>query len=427
MTTYDLILDSPYSSQGFFNFLTTSQLPRHRWYYFKEGFSASLVNEAIRNNVNKHNQKLKILDPFIGNGTSALTASLLGHYCVGIEVNPFLAFISQVKTAPGKWRRSQFAKNLKNVINSSTNGAYSHLEGFSTFTEKPGLNKWLFSKSVLRRFTSLIKSIDEYGGSYKKAFKLAALVAAFDYSNVRRDGKGLRYKNDWKSLQYSGKIFINKFHHNALVIIDDIENHPIESEYTPKIILGDSRKVLSGIEDKEFDIVITSPPYLNSFDYSDIYRPELFLGGFVKDNGDLTKLRLKTVRSHVQVAWPRKISFESELLTPILKRLNNNGALWNSRIPLMIKAYFDDLCNILKDLRVKLKPNGQGWIVISTSSYGGVEVPVDIILADIATKAGFVVNGIHCLRKLRTSGQQYKQLKTKKLPLRESLIIITNK
>ena len=31
-----------------------------------------------------------------------------------------------------------------------------------------------------------------------------------------------------------------------------------------------------------FKLCVTSPPYLNSFDYTDIYRPELFLGGFVQ-------------------------------------------------------------------------------------------------------------------------------------------------
>ena len=27
---------------------------------------------------------------------------------------------------------------------------------------------------------------------------------------------------------------------------------------------------------KQFKLCVTSPPYLNSFDYTDVYRPELF-------------------------------------------------------------------------------------------------------------------------------------------------------
>ena len=44
-----------------------------------------------------------------------------------------------------------------------------------------------------------------------------------------------------------------------------------------------------------------SPPYLNSFDYSDVYRPELFAAGFVSANSKLRKIRKKTLCSHVQV------------------------------------------------------------------------------------------------------------------------------
>ena len=47
---------------------------RFRWYPYKEGFSKSLVQEAIDNI--KLNKGDYILDPFNGNGTVTLTASI---------------------------------------------------------------------------------------------------------------------------------------------------------------------------------------------------------------------------------------------------------------------------------------------------------------------------------------------------------------
>ena len=65
--------ESPFAAKGFHNFESTSQLPRHRWYYLKEGFSASLVEEAITK-LTRSDQRLHILEPFCGTGTTSESA-----------------------------------------------------------------------------------------------------------------------------------------------------------------------------------------------------------------------------------------------------------------------------------------------------------------------------------------------------------------
>lgn len=426
MESYELIVDGPYSGKDFFNFVKTSQLQRHRWYYFKEGFSTSLIEEAIKCN-KKLGRKLNILDPFCGCGTTLLTAALSDNLSTGIEVNPFLTFTSKVKVSPGKWHRKNYMKRLNQVIDNARDVLPSSLDGFSTFTKKPGLSKWLFNKGVIEQFTSLVKSIEKFGGSYSNAFKLSALAAAMACCNAKPDGKGVRYKKDWKTFRYSKRNVISKFRSHALTVIDDINEFPIKKENMPRILHGDSRELLYDVELDDYDLVVTSPPYLNSFDYTDIYRPELFMGGFITNNEALKELRLHTIRSHVQVDWPQTTSFESELLDPIIKKLENVEDLWNNRIPLMVKAYFDDLWKVLLGLWLKLKVGGESWIVISTSAYGGIQIPTDLILAEVGRSIGFQIESIHYLRKMRTSGQQWKQINTSEFPLRESLVILKKK
>ena len=422
---YEIIQDSHYKGKDFFNFSATALLPRHRWYHLKEGFSASLVEEAINQKLDGKSRSLRILEPFGGTGTSPLVAALNGHFATAIEVNPFLEFTARVKTASGKWNTNRFQMHLNKVVEKSAAGEYSYLESFSTFTERGDLKKWLFNKSVLRRYTAVIKAISEFGGAYQDQLKLAAIVAAYSCCNAKRDGKALRYKKNWQEIMYSDKEFMEQFRARAALMCEDVKEYPISHEFRPIIINGDSRKTLSSLDDKSFELVITSPPYLNSFDYSDIYRPELFLGGYVKDNDELKDLRLRTLRSHIQVSWSQDVSFESSLLLPIKEKLQNNEALWNKKIPLMVHAYFDDMYQMFRELKCKIRSSGQIWLVVSTSAFGGVHIPVDLILADAATQAGFSLKGIHCLRQLRTSGQQWKQFETKKFPLRESLLILS--
>ena len=43
----------------------------------------------------------------------------------------------------------------------------------------------------------------------------------------------------------------------------------------------------SYIKDSSIDGIIFSPPYANCFDYTEIYKLELWFGGFVKDYSEL--------------------------------------------------------------------------------------------------------------------------------------------
>lgn len=421
-----LVLDGPYKNKDFFNFTTTSEQPRHQWYYFKEGFSSTLVKEAI--NATNSKKKLSILDPFSGSGTTALTSALLEHKATGIEVNPFLHFTSIIKSSIWELEESKTHNLINKIVDESKPGAFSDLEGFSTFTSKEGLDKWLFNTSVIRRYTGTLHAINKHVDAHlQPLYKFAALISAMECSNVKKDGKGVRYKKGWQSTAYSGSDFEREFKHLVLKIANDIKNNPIDKKFVPQILLSDSRSYFTSEKrpDNEFDLVITSPPYLNSFDYTDIYRPELFLGGFVSDNLELRKLRLQTLRSHVQVDWNGDINFR----TPYLKKfydliLERKDMLWNKRIPLMVEAYFDDLATILLQLKSCLRKNGQIWLVVSTSAYAGVHIPVDLIIGELGHELNLRLKGIHCLRYLRTSSQQYAQLNTNKAPLRESLIIL---
>ena len=67
--------------------------------------------------------------------------------------------------------------------------------------------------------------------------------------------------------------------------------------------LGDVRKGIEEVPDNSLDLIITSPPYLNSRDYTDIYMLELKVLELVNSHEDLRNLRKSTLRSHVQVKY----------------------------------------------------------------------------------------------------------------------------
>jgi DNA modification methylase len=406
------------------NFAENLQQPRHRWYPFKEGFSNQLVRAAIAE-ARVKKRRLQVLDPFGGSGTSAVTSALLGHNAVSIEVNPFCAFTARVKCTPGSWRQRGYLEAVDRACHSANLcRKTSWLEAHSTFCEGNGNEKWLFGRDVLRAFGAAISTIERSTNGYAPALRLAALKAAMMCCNAKKDGKALRYHTNWIARGYTRDHFIEGFRAAAHQMLADVSLAPISRDREVLILQADARKALDRFAAQSFDLLITSPPYLNSFDYSDVYRPELFLGGWIENNQDLRELRLKTLRSHIQVNWPRKQGIKNARITSIVNRLRNCTKLWDQRIPLMVEAYFDDMLNVLRQVARLLRDGAPAWIVVSSSAYAGIHVPVDSILADLACGCGFELDGISILRQLRASGQQWAKFGTSEPPLRESLIML---
>jgi len=402
--------------------LDSAGYSRHRWYFFKEGFSPSLVDFAIENA--KLRQGSLIVDPFCGSGTVPLQAALKGFRGHGIEVNPFLAFVARTKLI--KCSPLAFDAALSKAKSGTQRGAKSPLEGFSTFSRKRGSERWLFNTPVLRAFEGGWLAASRDQGPASDLVKLCLLEAAMDACNAAKDGKCLRYKREWRKLHLGFDDFVEALEAQATHVREDLESG-VQPNGGSRVECGDVRK--KELPEK-FKLCVTSPPYLNSFDYTDVYRPELFLGRFVTSMPQLVGLRLQTLRSHVQVDWPRASEHEygtryAESLRLILARRER---LWDRRIPEMVKAYFEDVELVLKALRRRASPTASAWIVVSTSAYAGVEIPVDLIIAEIAGACGWYLREVNVLRYLgRLAGQQWKELsdlKDSKPHLRESVVIL---
>jgi len=404
------------------SFEHSKNFPRHRWYYFKEGFSPLLVDRAIvMNNINENDL---IIDIFSGSGTVPLVSSTANINSIGFEVNPFMTFVAKTKLINVK--PTTFISYFDKIINGIKEEDISNLENYSTFCNKGKDEKWLFNRSVLRGFEGGWGATKKIPQKIAMLYRLALVSSAMMNSNAVKDGKCLRYKKDWKKLSYSKKSFTDNFKENCDLISEDLESTHISK--TATILKGDVREILKKTKIKKFKLCITSPPYLNSFDYSDIYRPELFLCKYVTDNDDLGKLRLKTLRSHMQINWelPKKSKYGCIYQSCFDEIKNRKELLWNNRIPVMIQAYFEDIEKLLIELKKKAEKKAQLWIVVSTSAYAGVEIPVDLIIANIGTMTGWDIERIEAIRHMRNStqnAQKYLEGIGTKKRLRESLII----
>lgn len=389
------------------NFYPNLSLPRHRWYRFKEGFSAGLVR-AFVNDYLDNRKHLNLLDPFLGSGTTAVEGARLGLNVQGIETNPFMAFLSRVKTADYRGNLNLEALAVICLKNRVRDKAFE-LPRYTTLVQRRGLNKWLLNHSVAIRFEQIRSAISRIRPSTTRDLLLLALMASVEYvANARKDGKCWRYKQRWQELEFNGNSLEDCFASQILRFAEDIQKFP-SLDGTALITKGDARGMDSLIPRRRiFDALLTSPPYLNSFDYTDIYRPELLLMKKVRSACQLRKLRFATLRSHVQVAWRPSAPLEIPILRDVIDKIARD-AIWNGKIPEMINAYFVDLDHVIRQCARRLKVGGIAAFVVADSAYSGVVIPVDLVLKEILRSHGFAIQTDRFYRQTLGNGHHQKR------------------
>ena len=169
---------------------------------------------------------------------------------------------------------------------------------------------------------------------------------------------------------------------------------------------GDSRREIENVD--EFELAVFSPPYPNSFDYTDVYNVELWAAGYLDSKDANIRLRNNTLRSHVQIrrdmTWD---GLDNRLLQDTVERLDEVAdKLRNNQIPAMIGAYFLDMAGIIDRLAGKLCRNGRIYMVIGDSRYAGVDVPVAKILSQLSPFSGLTTVSVEPIRSMRASPQQ---------------------
>ncbi|SDK69344.1 hypothetical protein SAMN05192566_2081 [Methylophilus rhizosphaerae] len=377
-----------------------------RWFTFKEAFAPSFVIGAIER---LGYWPTHIIDPFGGMGTTAITAQLLDINVTTIEINPFSADLISAKATPIPLEAlnqistdfyERLAKTPENL------NLLAHLP--PTFVEGAQKDRWIFSENVAKRISQYLGVITDYKDpDIKRLLKVILGSTLIPSSNVYINGKGRRYRRNWKENQPTTQVLDDLFKKQLEIVLEDNRIFQHRPNGIVSVHNDDSRVVLSGLNETT-DLIVFSPPYPNSFDYTDIYNVELWVLGYLKNASDNSTLRKQTLRSHVQAKRPfDQPKNTSEILNKTYSDLKTVRVdLWNKNIPEMVTAYFKDLEDILLHSYRLLKPKGKVIMVVGDSKYSNVLIDVAGILIEIARALGYKEVSKQEVRKMRTSAQQ---------------------
>ncbi|MCI0724590.1 MAG: hypothetical protein L0338_37345 [Acidobacteria bacterium] len=424
------LIINPELSRSLISFQANKSIPYYRWLKYKEAFSSEFVL-YILSKFKAPNFAARVLDPFAGAGTTLTTATRNGCQATGIELLPVGTAAIRARLYADTVDISKFQRYLRRLEEYSFEPPrknpykFPHLRitrnAFSASTEK-----------ALSGYFAFLNTIENQDVRF--LFWFACLTILEEVSYTRKDGQYLRWDpRSGKSLNShftKGPVLpfrptiLRKLH----LMLDDIARRKGETlSRNVHIIEGSCLRELPRISDGSFDLVITSPPYCNRYDYTRTYALEL---AFLDYSEESTKeLRQSLLSATVENKTKRELLAEHyrtidkqtsyaaaidafrmqgalhEVLG-ILYEARDAGKLNNNNIPSMVENYFFEMNLIVHELARVLSPGGHVVMVNDNVQFYGEEIPVDLILSDLARRAGLPIDCIWVLSRGKGNSSQ---------------------
>ncbi len=406
-------------------FIDSMSLPIHRWFRYSAGFSASWVRSLIKKEKAKGN--CRVFDPFAGSGTVLLEGELCNVDSIGVEAHPFVARIAKAKLC---WRESpdsfrDYALSILNEARQQNNEERN--------LDYPELIDRCFPPTSLLVLDSL-KTVWENKADDSPLSELTWLALTSILRTCSPAGTApWQYVLPKKTKAKIANPY-DAFREKILSMSSDMAERQRYNNGPRAVLYQEDARECSSVPDASVDLVITSPPYANNYDYADATRLEMSFWGDVRKWSDLgDTVRKYLIRSCTQhVSGMNKETYrilEAPLLRPIqpeiteicqqleIEREKHGG---KKTYHTMIAAYFSDMAKVWVSLRRITTEGASICFVIGDSAPYGIYVPVDRWLGELAVSAGFKA---YKFEKTRDRNVKWKNRKHR-IPLHEGHLLI---
>ena len=382
--------------------------PVHRWFHLKEAFSSDLLRQVIADTRLQDQSSLRVLDPFAGAGTTAVSlANLTAQRALrrvtfyGFECNPFIQLVGAAKLTAMQAPSKTFGRLARKVAAAAYRGKVQAppIPDLATFH-----NDSYFDGKDLDLLLQLRAAIDLEASSGAKQgdvtlARLCLAATVEPVSSLRRDGRALRFV----PAKIRARPILNFLAHAERVEMDmPVERVPVHG----RIHLGDGRSMCGVAARPTFDLVIFSPPYPNNIDYTEVYKMEAWLLGMFEDASAFKSQRLKTVHSHPSTrreAEDTEPRYVTDVVAPILDAVPDDRYALKRRA--MISGYARDMAQTLESAWDRLRPGADLVYVVGNSLHGnedqGFIIATDLIMAEMASRQGYIIERINVARRLR--------------------------
>ena len=379
---------------------TTYRHAVHRWFNFIAGFSPEFVSQCLEQE--RVSLSSTLLDPFAGCATAPVAACHQGFQAIGYEAHPVLARIARAKLP------DLSAPNRVKLIHQIITTGLSKPVSTASLAEPPRvfLEK-LFPQASLECLLGARAALKSANMEDDDLAFLILSSMAEKCCHSQTDGiykaptSRKSFITPWQALE---SVF-------DLVCTDLSMKGVLQYGSLGTIYEGDAAS-MKDVANDSVAIVVTSPPYLNNFDFAEMTRMLLYFWEMASSWGDITdKVRSKllvntttALKGHKtkQMMYrdnlPLRVHAELDTVVQSLAQERTTRA-GKKEYDFLVYPYFSKLSDIFREAYRCLSPGGTTHIMISDAALYGIHISAPQVLAEILESLGYIDCSCSLVRK----------------------------
>jgi hypothetical protein len=374
-----------------------SKTGRHGWLRLTPAYSLKIVEELMVGHV----QAKRIFDPFCGTGTTVLSSAYHGHEGVTTDINPFLVWLTQAKTA--HYTSEQIAAAREACASALDLVRCQSIEPVSA-PPIHNIDRWWSPKSLefLRLLRAAIPAVTKERSAERTLLLIAFCRSLIELSNAAFNHQSMSFKDDSQFDIDFDVDMVSVFSEDVRFVLSGASENPVGDGH---VVLGDSRNPAAVVEGL-FDLVVTSPPYVNRMSYIRELRPYMYWLGFLINGRGAGELDWTAIGGTWGIAtsrltdWKRPADhFKSANLSMALDQIahanNKNGAVLAN----YVAKYFDDMWSHFLHLTPVLDRGAELHYIVGNSTFYGTLVSTELLYAEMLTALGFSDIKCRAIRK----------------------------
>jgi len=357
----------------------------HGYYTYPAKFIPQLASKLIK----EHSKKGEIVvDTFMGSGTSVVESLVNERIGIGTDINEIAHLVAEVKSKPlNPVELAQEFLSLEMDLKVRTNGKkdffWHKAEEKFTFHER--IDYW-FKPPQKQALAILLYRILEIENKNIQNFFIVTFAQILKTCSIWlqksvKPTRDLKKKEAdvWATFSRQAKKMIKRNSEFWKVLPEKVKENP---EFYAKVRCEDARRL--PCENEEVSLIVTSPPYVTSYEYADLHQLPLYWLGHLKE---LPTFRQKFIGSAYKTR-EEKTDLKSELAQEIVEKLGNN------KKGREVRNYFADMLETFEEIHRVLKPKGKACIVIGNTKFKGVEILNTEVFVEQMQNIGFEVSEI---------------------------------
>ncbi|MCK9588630.1 MAG: hypothetical protein M0Q93_04600 [Terrimicrobiaceae bacterium] len=353
----------------------------HDYHRYPAKFIPQIVRKLIEDYAPDETQI--VCDPFGGCGTTLVEAKLLGHESFGFDINPVAKLITQTKITAIRPKtlerqRQEFLNNYEN-IQSAPHNHHSRIDYWFDEQTIKELDRIYFAIKKIKNHNVRRFFLCSFSHNLKNCSRwlMKSIKPTIDKDKIIPQPKESFLKH-LNSMIKKNEQFYSEL--NELNYLD----------VPAKMYRRDSTKKLP-VESASVDLIVTSPPYVTSYEYADLHQLSLLWFGsdpkhFKKwhhFSDEFIDFRRKFIGTGSREK--KNGDFNSEIGKQIVDKL------MQIERPLAIDVanYFLDMKKVFSEMHRILKPGAKACVIIGNTNLRGIEILNAEVAAEQMQAAGF--------------------------------------